>query len=96
MERIKTFITSEKQIFKVSELANVLSEIATEAENRAKSKRLGTSYASHVTEERKEQIYQKELILAEEIRQGEHLHCFWLWQRVNTKITGQCVALLPK
>lgn len=32
---------------------------------------------------------------AQRIREGKETG-FWLWQRINTVLTGECVALLPK
>lgn len=53
-------------------------------------------YASHVTEKTKDKILQEQLEQAERIRNGTEPVGFWLWQRINTELTGECVALLPK
>ena len=52
------------------------------------------AYASHVPDAKKESILQEELAYAEEIRAGEHLNNFTIWQRVNEKLTGECIAFL--
>lgn len=51
-------------------------------------------YADHVSEETKEKALCDMLLRAEAIRLGD-LGSFTIWQRVNTKLTGECVALLP-
>lgn len=51
-------------------------------------------YASHITEDQKDEFMQKKLDLADEIEAGT-ARGFWLWQRVNTIVTGECVAFLP-
>ena len=52
-------------------------------------------YAAHVSETEKDQELSGMLAQAEAIRQG-NVDNFAIWQRINTKITGECVALLPK
>ena len=61
------------------------------------SARIGRTekYASHITEEQKDVFMQKKLDLADDIEAGR-ARGFWLWQRVNTIVTGECVAFLPK
>jgi len=53
-------------------------------------------YASHVTEKTKQDCLDTQLALAERIRLGIEPMGFWLWQRLNTELTGECVAFLPK
>lgn len=55
--------------------------------------RLEDAYASHVTEERKVEALERQLAFAEEVRRGE-VQSFSVWQRINTHLTGECVALL--
>ena len=50
-------------------------------------------YASHVTQERKDANLERDLAFAEEIRNGGRFG-FTIWQRVNTKLTGECVGFL--
>ena len=52
-------------------------------------------YASHVTEATKEKRLQEQLAQAERIRSGVEPMGFWLWQRLNTELTGECIAFLP-
>lgn len=56
--------------------------------------RVENAYASHITEEQKIQFYQDELRYADEIERGEHDSNFTIWQRLNTYITGECIAFL--
>jgi hypothetical protein len=51
-------------------------------------------YASHVSEQRKDEYLRADLRLADQIERGEHLHSFWCWQRVNQELTGECVGFL--
>lgn len=51
------------------------------------------AYASHVSEEAKDQRLARDLESADRIRRGE-VKSFAIWQRVNEKLTGECVALL--
>lgn len=51
-------------------------------------------YALHVTEEHKAACLQRALAQADKIAAGE-IKSFAIWQRVNKKLTGECVGLLP-
>jgi hypothetical protein len=51
-------------------------------------------YASHVSEEKKEDILLKSIDFAENIRTGK-IYSFTVWQRINNVLTGECIALLP-
>lgn len=53
------------------------------------------AYAAHVSEDTKKALLQRGLERAESIRAGLEPMGFWLWQRINTELTGECVALLP-
>jgi hypothetical protein len=54
------------------------------------------NYATHVTEATKIDILNNDLKRSQEIRNGKHLNNFTIWQRINTELTGKCVAFLPK
>ena len=60
----------------------------------AKAIRAG-DYADHVTDEQKDLNLQKSLNLAQKVREG-YFDNFTIWQRINTEITGECVALFQK
>lgn len=51
-------------------------------------------YASHVAEECKAKNRDDMLTRADEIEAGS-VKSFTIWQRVDTELTGECVALLP-
>lgn len=51
-------------------------------------------YASHVSEEKKDDILTKGIELAQLIKTGEATS-FTIWQRINGVLTGDCIALLP-
>lgn len=63
--------------------------------NNARAIRSNDAYASHVTEKQKDEILARSLETAEQCRRGELDHNFTFWQRINTELTGECVALLP-
>lgn len=75
-------------------LKAALKKVAADVRENARIGRT-EKYASHVTEEMKDEIMKKKLDLADEIEAGT-VRGFWLWQRVNTIVTGECVAFLPK
>lgn len=52
-------------------------------------------YASHVTEEQKEDYLSASLVTAERIRKGLHDNDFWCWQSIVFELTGKSPALLP-
>lgn len=70
---------------------NVVADFYVE---NAKGIRKEDLYASHVTDDQKEDYLRKGLLYAEEIRLGKVTN-FTIWQRVNTELTGECIALLP-
>lgn len=68
--------------------------VADDWRNLAHAIRREDRYASHVTEERKEENLQNMLVSADKIEAGI-VDNFTIWQRVNTKLTGECVGFLP-
>lgn len=64
-------------------------------EDNARATRIEDAYASHVTEQKKDELMLKQFDWAEQVRQRKNLHNFSVWQRVNAELTGECVALLP-
>lgn len=51
-------------------------------------------YAAHVTQETKLARLQDHIDCAADIRVG-NWKSFTIWQRINTALTGECVAFLP-
>jgi hypothetical protein len=74
-------------------LQAALKKVAADVRDSARIART-EKYASHITEDQKDEFMQKKLDLADEIEAGT-ARGFWLWQRVNTIVTGECVAFLP-
>ena len=62
--------------------------------DNARAIRQSDCYASHVTEETKDEMLTRGLETAERVRRGEMDCNFTIWQRINTELTGECVALL--
>lgn len=52
-------------------------------------------FPAHVTENKKQEISENSLRLAEQIEAGEHDHVFTVAQRIHYYMTGECVQLLP-
>lgn len=91
-----TFVTHIGSVITGEALTKALNTVADKMIQMYRSIRSEDNYASHVTEEKKEFNLLKGLNYAEEVRKGDHLNNFTIWQRVNTVLTGECVALLPK
>jgi hypothetical protein len=90
---MKAFKTHTGQVIKGKELKNVLGLVADDLIELAYAIRKEDVYSSHVTEETKDQLLQEALAEAEKARKGE-INGLWLLQRINTKVTGECVGLL--
>ena len=83
------------KILTETELPNALKQVAYDLRKSAHAIKAENAYASHVTESEKEADLAKNLALADEVEKGLHNHTFWLWQRVDTLLTGECIAFLP-
>ena len=92
---MNSFETHTGEIVTGQPLQDALDKVASDWEELAKSVRKEDDYASHVSEFTKDDILRIQLVRAESIRNGE-IRSFAIWQRVNTYLTGDCVALLPK
>ena len=55
--------------------------------------RRSDEYAGHVTEGEKSRALREMLARAEAIRSGD-IGSLTIWQRVNTELTGECIAIL--
>lgn len=86
--------THHGEIIPDETLKAALKQVAADVRESARIART-EKYASHITEEQKYAFMQKKLDLADEIEAGT-VTGFWLWQRVNSIVTGECVAFLPK
>ena len=88
------FQTSTGETVTGKRLQKALNSVADEWLRNAINMRLSCDYASHVTEVEKDEILKTNIDLTIKIRNGES-RGFTIWQRVNLKLTGDCVALLP-
>lgn len=93
MMTMQQFRTHTGEIVSGGRLVAALNVVADWYAANARAIRLENAYAAHVTEERKEERLVEGLAFAEEVRRGEHCG-FSVWQRINTHLTGECVALL--
>ena len=69
-------------------------EVAQDWRDMAHAIHKEDAYASHVTDETKEQLLRDHLSFADDIESGV-ANGFTIWQRIRYKMTGECVALLP-
>lgn len=74
-------------------LREALKDVANDWRQLAHDIRKEDAYASHITETEKDRFLYEGLSRADQIETGE-VNGFWIWQRVNEKLTGDCVALL--
>lgn len=88
------FKTHDLQIIAGPRLEAALGAVADDYVKLAYAARKEDAYAAHVAEAQKDQMLAKALDHAEQVRRGERHGNFAVWQRVNQKLTGQCVALL--
>jgi hypothetical protein len=88
------FITHTNEIVTDERLQNALNKVADFWAENSKAIKDQNLYALHVTEEQKVLDLNKGLEFAEKIRNG-YFDNFTIWQRVNTELTGECIALLP-
>lgn len=64
-------------------------------EENARAILASKDFPAHVTQARKEEMARYRHTWAKQTRQRENLANFSVWQRVNTELTGECVAFLP-
>ncbi len=90
-------ITSKGDLITGDKLQAACEAVAKQMELSAEKVRKGDAFIPHVTQAEKDdyinRFYTQE---AKEIRAMENLHYFPRWQRINTELTGECVAFLPK
>lgn len=72
-------------------------QIAEDVREVAYAIRKEDLYASHVTEDEKDVYLKQKLSFADKIEKGHaEIYSFWLWQKINTILTGACIGFLPK
>jgi hypothetical protein len=90
---MKEFKTHTGKLVTGARLNDSLGRVADFFVYNAYAVRIEDLYASHVTESEKDQYLAESLERAERIRAG-NVDNFTVWQRVNTDLTGEFVALL--
>ena len=89
----KTHKTHTGDIIDGLRLTDALQKVGDDWEKMGYAKRKEDCYAEHIPESLKDANLQDDIKTAQRIREGKESG-FWLWQRVNTVLTGECVALL--
>lgn len=92
---MNAFRTHTGEIVTGERLAAALSAVADDWAEMTRAIRREDHYASHVTKARKDEAFAEGLAFAEQIRKGETTG-FTTWQRINAKLTGECIALFAK
>ena len=90
---MKQFITHDKRIVTGIELQNALKAVADDWRTSTIKILEQDHYAPHVTREEKEANFTKDMEFADKVESGEFDMSFTLWQRINEKLTGECIAL---
>lgn len=91
---IREFITHNGETVKGERLKKALGVVADRYAARAHAIRLEDAYADHVTEVRKDEILERDMERAGQVRDGTAKPTLTLLQDINTELTGECVALL--
>lgn len=86
------FMTHKKELVSGSKLNAAIESVRSDFIDIAYGARVEDFYAPHVTEQKKDEILKRDLERANNIE--DRLDNFTIWQRVNTKLTGKCVAIL--
>ena len=89
------FYTHNREPITGKRLEDARREVAQDCRELAHAIRMEDAYASHVTECQKDTILADGLAQADAIERGDRsVNSFTLWQRINQKLTGECVAML--
>jgi len=87
------FRTHTGEIVTGEKLQKAIDEVAEYYRKLAVAIRKEDCYASHVTEEKKDQNMQEMIASADKLK--DNLHNFTIWQKINTALTGECIGFLP-
>lgn len=90
---MRPFRTHTGELVTGDRLQAAFDTVANDWANLARAIRAEDHYAPHVSEETKEANLSRGLAEAERVRAGK-IENFTIWQRVNTVLTGECIALL--
>ena len=89
------FQTHDKREVTGQEFENACQKVGDWLENLAHDIYNGDSWAAHVTQETKDIMLAKRLEHVARVKSGD-ITTFADWQRINTELTGECIAFLPK
>lgn len=92
---MESFKTHKGDIVTGTELQTALNAVGDDWEKLAKAIYKENAYANHVTEQTKLDNLRCGIETAKRIRQRQETG-LWLLQRLNTKLTGECIAMLGK
>lgn len=95
MRAMDSFRTHNGKIIEGEQLRQALYDVANDWLALSYGIRAEDHYASHVTEEQKNQNVKEGIETARRIRDGQEIG-LWCLQRLNTKLTGECIALFSK
>lgn len=89
-----SFRTHTGEVVDGSRLQEALDAVATWLVENTLAIRAEDCYADHITEAQKDEHLREGIDRAVRIRAGTEPWTFWLWQRVDTHLTGECVPFL--
>ena len=89
------FRTHTGEVVTGERLNQAFNAVADFWENNAHAIYAEDGYGSHVSEKTKHDALERQLSQATRIRVGTEPMGFYLWQRVNTELTGECIGFLP-
>ena len=90
------FLTHTGEHISGDRLTAARAAVADFWERNARATYADDEYASHVSQDAKDEALRTELERAGRIRDGSEPVGFWLWQRVNAELTGECVPFLSR
>lgn len=86
--------THTGETIKGNRVTDAVKAVCDEWRELALAVRAEDSYASHVSEEEKDEYLKRSIILANDLEAGKINPTFTDWQRINIELTGECVAFL--
>lgn len=89
------FRTHEDKLVSGNKLQAALDKVGDDWLRMALAVYAEDDYADHVTEDRKIDNLLRDVETSRAIRRGDKMHNFTIAQRINTALTGECIALLP-
>ena len=96
MDNYNQFRTSTGQIISGEALQQACNQLAVWYDNQAVLVRQEDCFDSHVTQAAKDDYIKRYYTdTAQAVRERSNLANFTIWQKLNTILTGECVAFLP-